>query len=641
MAKIITDIPAEDAFKEYAEALSNIIIDSDSPFTIGILGEWGTGKTSLMKNIISKLEHKKSNPPVIVWFDAWRCQQEKTFALIPLLGTIIHTIKKDEKLEKIVSALSNFLNSIELKCGLEGNMGLAKGSIGISNRDKKPDVTKLEEIESQYYDSLKKIENNLKNKKIVVFIDDLDRCRPDKVIEIIESFKVFLDIKGFVYVIAMSKDIVEKAIEEKYKDLEIKGDNYLEKIIQIPVLMPEWDNDEFKKYLKEITNEEGKEYAVLREYKDIISETITGTPRDIKRFINVYILGYELLKAEKTELDIEVHLILTIMRFKWNDFYNHIFKKENRKKLKKDFMANSNGQFGERLDKFKDNRNLSKFLNKNKKDDRIIDKITPLDDDKLSKYKKIIITVPKEINVTPNKETFIQLLKTGKVDEFNELRKEVKTVDLNEVDLSGLDLYEIDLSEAILTKSNLSESRLMDANLRNSYLPKTNLSGADLSNADLNGASLYCADLSRADLSGAYLNDADLTQVNLSGASLNGASLYNANLFEANFFMADLSSVELMDGMSGNLSGTILHNIDLSIMDLTKAVMLNVQEYSGLKVKNTNFKDAIINDKIFVEYLRKNGAKNVPEAIEDKNEIIRILKERNYPHIEQIKEFLK
>ena len=405
--------------------------------------------------------------------------------------------------------------------------------------------------------------------------------------------------------------------------------------------MPEWDNDEFKKYLKEITNEEGKEYAVLREYKDIISETITGTPRDIKRFINVYILGYELLKAEKTELDIEVHLILTIMRFKWNDFYNHIFKKENRKKLKKDFMANSNGQFGERLDKFKDNRNLSKFLNKNKKDDRIIDKITPLDDDKLSKYKKIIITVPKEINVTPNKETFIQLLKTGKVDEFNELRKEVKTVDLNEVDLSGLDLYEIDLSEAILTKSNLSESRLMDANLRNSYLPKTNLSGADLSNADLNGASLYCADLSRADLSGAYLNDADLTQVNLSGASLNGASLYNANLFEANFFMADLSSVELMDGMSGNLSGTILHNIDLSIMDLTKAVMLNVQEYSGLKVKNTNFKDAIINDKIFVEYLRKNGAKNVPEAIEDKNEIIRILKERNYPHIEQIKEFLK
>jgi len=645
MAKIITDVPAENAFDEYATALSNIIVDSDSPFTIGILGKWGTGKTSLMKNISSKLKSEKKNAPVIVWFDAWRCQQEKTFALIPLLGTIIYTIKKDDILKEIASAFSNFSKSIEIKCGLEGNIGIAKGTFGIANKKSKPDVTKLEETESQYYDSLKKIEKNLKNKKIVVFIDDLDRCRPDKVIEIIESFKIFLDIKGFVYVMTLSKNIVEKAIETKYKDLEINGNDYLEKIIQIPVLMPEWGNDEFQKYLKEITNKTGKEYAVLREYIDIISETITGTPRDIKRFINVYILGYVLLKAENTKLDIEVHLILTILQFKWNDFYNHIFKEKNLEKLKKDFTPDSNGQFNERLDKFKDNRDLGKFLHKHKKGNKIIDKIILLKDDKLLKYKKIVMTVPKEIKTeTPNKETFIQLLKTGKVDEFNELRKEVKTVDLNEVDLSGLYLYEIDLSEAILTKSNLSGTNLMEANLSNSYLPKSNLNVANLSDANLSGVNLYRANLSGADLSGAYLNEANLTQVNLFGARLNSASLYDANLLEANLFMSNLSSANLSGAnLSGaNLAGVKLRNTDLSEADLTGTIILIAeQDYLSLIVEKTDFKNAIINNNSFLTYLKKNRATNVPETTIDEEDIIKLLEKTNYPCLEQIKNFLK
>jgi ABC-type Mn2+/Zn2+ transport system ATPase subunit len=62
MVKIVVDTPTKEGlgFEDYAEALVNIILESESPFTIGILGEWGVGKTSLMQTMFEKLKAKKT-----------------------------------------------------------------------------------------------------------------------------------------------------------------------------------------------------------------------------------------------------------------------------------------------------------------------------------------------------------------------------------------------------------------------------------------------------------------------------------------------------------------------------------------------------------------------------------------------------
>src|SRR5262249_26536520 len=103
--------------------------------------------------------------------------------------------------------------------------------------------------ETLYFDGFEDIRKEIKTIRennsafrIVVFVDDLDRCSPTKTLEVLESIKVFLGMEGFVYVIGLSQDIVTKLIDIAYKESGVKGEQYIKKIIQIPITLPKWDN---------------------------------------------------------------------------------------------------------------------------------------------------------------------------------------------------------------------------------------------------------------------------------------------------------------------------------------------------------------------------------------------------------------
>src|SRR6478609_3382789 len=99
LLRIITDEPAKDTlyFKEYSVQISSLIVNSIPQFTIGIYGEWGTGKTTLMQMIKDQIDKNYSNNETLwiktVWFDAWRYEKEEYSAMIPLLRTIILSLK--------------------------------------------------------------------------------------------------------------------------------------------------------------------------------------------------------------------------------------------------------------------------------------------------------------------------------------------------------------------------------------------------------------------------------------------------------------------------------------------------------------------------------------------------------------------
>ncbi len=92
-----------------------------------------------------------------------------------------------------------------------------------------------------------------KGMKVVVFIDDLDRCDPEKAVEVLEAIKLLLDFDRFIVFLALDARVITQAVEEHYgkvlTEAEITGYEYLDKIVQIPFSIPEPPHDELRKYL--------------------------------------------------------------------------------------------------------------------------------------------------------------------------------------------------------------------------------------------------------------------------------------------------------------------------------------------------------------------------------------------------------
>ena len=103
-----------------------------------------------------------------------------------------------------------------------------------------------------------------KGRKMVVFVDDLDRCLPEKAIDVLEAIKLFLDVEGCVFILGLDPDVVSRGIRVKYRDfalvrggedapqIPIDGTAYLQKIIQLPFQLPPIEPDDMEAFVKQL-----------------------------------------------------------------------------------------------------------------------------------------------------------------------------------------------------------------------------------------------------------------------------------------------------------------------------------------------------------------------------------------------------
>jgi predicted KAP-like P-loop ATPase len=341
---IITDDISFDPildFNLYRNAIVNIIKNSYPKFTIGIFGDWGTGKTTLMNAINESLEESDKNI-VRVRFETWRYEREEQFALVPLLKTIAFALPDDEKFrplkEKLKRGAINFLkrtpeilSSLISKYINEDVGTITKEAFDSFKKEFNSKMELLAEIDRDtlYFDGfdhirkeINKIQKNNPNFKIVVFIDDLDRCSPKKTLEVLESIKVFLGMEGFIYIIGLSHDIVTKLIDIEYEKKGVKGEQYIKKIIQIPITLPDWNKNDIKKLLEDFISKEiiHKEYqTIINENIDLIVTAVEENPRETKRFLNNFIVAYEIYS--KSGVKLNELLILQTLNMRWNEIY--------------------------------------------------------------------------------------------------------------------------------------------------------------------------------------------------------------------------------------------------------------------------------------------------------------------------------
>ena len=187
-------------FADYSVLLSDVIRDENlkTPFTIAIHGNWGSGKTTLMKSVWRKVDQNPEFKVKQIWFSAWEFEKLNVPLWTVFLNRIVVQLQDMLPEGKLKNKLKNASKEILL---LAGDQLLQKYvGIGFKDLEKVRDalwrnvevVASLREQLSNYINEA--LRNDPEHRKrVIIFIDDLDRCLPNQCIQIFESMKLFLN----------------------------------------------------------------------------------------------------------------------------------------------------------------------------------------------------------------------------------------------------------------------------------------------------------------------------------------------------------------------------------------------------------------------------------------------------------------
>lgn len=284
--------------KDYVDAMSEFVRTCQTPMTIAIQGDWGTGKTSMMNMVKEDLEKKGGMKVETRWFNTWQYAQfqEQDEIAISLLSGFM-----DQLGDQARNARQALANVGKKATGFVS--GLAKAIVdvgaGAGGDMVKDALDKLAESEMDSAKQLRNLKNDIANSvsevlkksgsdRMVVFIDDLDRIVPARAVEILETIKLFMDVDKCVFVLAVDYHVVSKGLEQKFGITmdDMKGKSFFDKIIQLPFNLPVAQY-KIRDYMRELFkgsvqfSEESLGILVR------LAEFSIGTnPRSLKRLLN-------------------------------------------------------------------------------------------------------------------------------------------------------------------------------------------------------------------------------------------------------------------------------------------------------------------------------------------------------------------
>lgn len=365
-------------YQPYAQLIADIVKKKEyNPLTIGLFGLWGSGKSTLLELIAKNIDSDNNNIACI-HLNAWMFEgyEDAKAALMEALlnemqnnkskfGCVIEGISRLLKrvdyfklgttvLSKGTPLLASLItgNPLPLTLSIAGEASKIGDLIkGASDSVQKFKNDYIKDSDDSTVENIRKFKSDfeelLKDSKIdnlVVLVDDLDRCTPDRIIDTLEAIKLFLSVKRTTFIIAADETVIQYAIRKRFppidgSSVEISTE-YIEKIIQLPIYIPDLSSKDIENYLllliaqlymkhdtfelliknifqdKLILREESltlqelrqrigaikdpfadcdsatefnKDIEIIHSIKNIVSSTLKGNPRQAKRFLNTFI----------------------------------------------------------------------------------------------------------------------------------------------------------------------------------------------------------------------------------------------------------------------------------------------------------------------------------------------------------------
>ena len=383
-------------------AAAEALINSPAllPATIGIYGRWGSGKTSLMKMLEERVNEDANEEVLCVSFNGWLFEGYED-AKIALLTSILTAVEKNispslrEQAGGWLRSLWKRVNWMKLAFKgakyaaayqVAGETGVAIASVSdivefantipdkmqsvteaqvqafFKDRDEQADADSAESIRD-FHKDFQNLLKAAKIEKLIVFIDDLDRCNPDTIIATLEAIKLFLFAPQSVFVIGADEDLVRYAVTRRFPEIPSSfqdvGRDYLEKLIQFAIRIPPLSQVEMEIYVhllfvEQAVSEEKHERARLAvigqrpehhydasfarrtilealgdaadeplranlslasQITPLLNQGLSGNPRQTKRFLNMLMMRRIMATARDVKLQTKVLAKLMLLEY--------------------------------------------------------------------------------------------------------------------------------------------------------------------------------------------------------------------------------------------------------------------------------------------------------------------------------------
>ncbi|MBE2200732.1 MAG: SUMF1/EgtB/PvdO family nonheme iron enzyme [Anaerolinea sp.] len=151
----------------------------------------------------------------------------------------------------------------------------------------------MEEFEATFKEAVSLLDEKGRG-RLIVFVDDLDRCLPEKALEVLEAMKLFLEAPGVIFVLGMDQDVIRQGIEARYAaafrrqgkegerlELPIQGDSYLQKIVQIPFHLPALAVEDVAGFIQALNP------GLSERTQAVVARGVYPNPRQVKRTLNI------------------------------------------------------------------------------------------------------------------------------------------------------------------------------------------------------------------------------------------------------------------------------------------------------------------------------------------------------------------
>lgn len=362
------------------------LIENDEllPLTIGVFGDWGSGKSTLLNMVRSKLE--KDDATLVLPFNGWLFEGYED-AKTALMGSILDAVTSNRTLsEKALGLAGRLLKRVNwmrvagagvkhaLAFAVAGpvGVGLTAGADAVAmakeaaeklGKEYSPDEAAkfLKDDPGQnairgvreFRDDFSKLLRETNIKRLVVMVDDLDRCNPATIIETLEAIKLFLFVPHTAFILGADERLVRYAVRKRFPELDQPGERievgiqYLEKLVQFPIRIPPLGHSEIETYinllftsvtqdllpghfeqarLAAVNSSAGslhgvsfnhgvaeslfgsvppglaENLALAQRLAPVLTAGLSGNPRQCKRFLNTLLVRGKMAKSREVEL---------------------------------------------------------------------------------------------------------------------------------------------------------------------------------------------------------------------------------------------------------------------------------------------------------------------------------------------------